>query len=75
MTTDASVYKIVDDLRVAHNDARTDLLEMFSVADALYGSLVQAINTGAIPEHAVECECNMCTAINEYKVIRWKMMQ
>lgn len=75
MTTDASVYRLVDDLRMAHEDLRSDLLKICQVADAMYSSLAQAFDAGVMPEHAAVCSCNLCAAISEYKVIKWKMTQ
>lgn len=72
MTTDASVYRIVTDIHAASKDLRDELDEWSDVADVLYEALRNAIADGSIPQHAHECPCKLCTAINEYKVLKWK---
>lgn len=75
MTTDASVYRIVTDIHTANKDLLGQINEWSSIADVMYDALRSAINSDAIPPHANECTCKLCTAINEYKVLKWKMTQ
>jgi hypothetical protein len=75
MTTDASVYRIVTDIHTVNTDLREQINELLAVADVLYGAISNAVDAGAIPQHATECSCKLCKAIDEYKVFKWKMTQ